>query len=46
VQLSLLGVDSSHIHEASYGEEKPRATCHDESCWMQNRRVDFVYRAN
>jgi peptidoglycan-associated lipoprotein len=46
VQLSLLGVDASRIHETSFGEEKPRATCHDESCWKQNRRVDFVYLAN
>lgn len=46
VQLTLLGIDGSRVHEVSYGEEKPRATCHDESCWQQNRRVDFAYRSN
>lgn len=46
VQLTLLGIEGSRIHEVSYGEEKPRATCHDESCWQQNRRVDFAYRSN
>lgn len=45
-QLALLGVADSRIQLVSYGEEKPRATCHDESCWQQNRRVDFVYRLN
>jgi peptidoglycan-associated lipoprotein len=45
VQLTLLGIAGSRIHEVSYGEEKPRATCHEETCWQQNRRVDFVYRA-
>ena len=46
VQLTLLGTAGSRIHEVSYGEEKPRASCHDESCWQQNRRVDFVYRSD
>lgn len=45
-QLSLLGIDATRIKLVSYGEEKPRATCHDESCWKQNRRVDFAYRSN
>lgn len=45
-QLMLLNIAGSRIHEASYGEEKPRASCHDESCWKQNRRVDFVYRSD
>ena len=44
VQLTLLGIAGSRIDEVSYGEEKPRAMCHEESCWQQNRRVDFVYR--
>ncbi|MDP3483030.1 MAG: peptidoglycan-associated lipoprotein, partial [Sulfuricella sp.] len=26
------------------GEEKPRATCNDESCWKENRRSDIVYQ--
>ena len=45
-QLTLLGVAGSRINEVSFGEEKPRANCHDETCWQQNRRVDFVYRSN
>ncbi|HEY6096001.1 MAG TPA: OmpA family protein [Gallionellaceae bacterium] len=45
-QLILLNIAGSRIHEASFGEEKPRASCHDESCWKQNRRVDFAYRSN
>lgn len=46
VQLTLLGIAGSRIQLVSFGEEKPRATCHDESCWKQNRRVDFMYRSN
>ena len=26
----------------SYGEERPVCTEHDEACWQQNRRDDFV----
>jgi len=40
--LVLLGASSDRIETISFGKEKPRATCHDESCWSQNRRVDFV----
>lgn len=36
------GVPAKHIKTVSFGKEKPRADCHDESCWKQNRRVDFV----
>jgi peptidoglycan-associated lipoprotein len=45
-QLALMGIAATRIHLVSFGEEKPRATCHEESCWQQNRRVDFVYRSN
>ena len=44
--LVLLGAPASRIETVSFGEEKPRATCHDESCWSQNRRVDFVHAAH
>jgi peptidoglycan-associated lipoprotein len=44
-QLVLLGIAGPRINLVSYGEEKPRASCHEESCWQQNRRVDFVYRS-
>ena len=36
------GVSSDRMSTVSYGEEKPMATCHDESCWWQNRKADFV----
>lgn len=45
-QLTLLGIAATHIQLVSYGEEKPRASCHEESCWQQNRRVDVVYRSD
>ena len=40
--LIALGVDPSRIETISYGEERPFALCHDESCWSQNRRGHFV----
>ena len=45
-QLTLLGIAATRIQLVSYGEEKPRAVCHEESCWQQNRRVDVVYRSD
>lgn len=39
----VLGIPSSRIKTVSFGEEKPRLTCHEESCWKENRRVDFVH---
>ena len=41
-QLGVLGVSGDRVEATSYGKEKPRATCNDESCWSQNRRDDFV----
>lgn len=41
--LRLLGATSAQIEAVSYGEEKPRATCHEERCWAENRRVDFDF---
>ncbi len=40
--LKLLGVPAAQIKTVSYGEEKPRLLCHEEKCWKENRRVDFV----
>ena len=40
--LTVLGAAGDRIEATSFGKEKPRATCHDESCWSKNRRVDFV----
>lgn len=42
--LSLLGAKENQVEAVSLGEEKPRAECHDDSCWSQNRRTDFVYQ--
>jgi peptidoglycan-associated lipoprotein len=39
------GVAPDRIATISYGEERPFATCHDESCWSQNRRAHFVITA-
>jgi peptidoglycan-associated lipoprotein len=40
-----LGVPDSQIATISYGEERPFATCHNESCWVQNRRAHLVITA-
>ena len=41
--LSLSGARASQIETVSFGEEKPRATGHDEASWAQNRRADINY---
>ncbi|MDO8412916.1 MAG: peptidoglycan-associated lipoprotein Pal [Gallionellaceae bacterium] len=41
--LILGGAKDSQIETVSYGEEKPKATGHDEAAWAQNRRADFLY---
>ena len=40
-----LGVDAGRVGMISYGEERPFAECHNESCWSQNRRAHFVITA-
>jgi len=42
--MNVIGAPDSQIEVVSFGEEKPRATCHDESCWKENRRSDIVYQ--
>ncbi len=42
--MQVLGIPDSRIKTVSFGEEKPRLTCHEESCWKENRRVDFVHK--
>ena len=37
-----LGVDPSKLSVSSYGEERPVCMEHDESCWWQNRRAQFL----
>jgi len=41
-RLALLGVAQSRIETVSLGKEKPRAICHEEKCWAENRRADFI----
>jgi len=37
------GVNSAQLESVSYGEEKPRASGHNEASWSQNRRTDLNY---
>ena len=41
--LVLGGAKASQVETVSYGEEKPKATGHDEASWSQNRRSDIKY---
>lgn len=41
--LELGGASSGQLESVSYGEEKPRASGHDEASWSQNRRTDLNY---
>ena len=36
------GVQAARVSTISYGEERPRCTAHNESCWSQNRRAQFL----
>jgi peptidoglycan-associated lipoprotein len=42
--LKVLGVPERQVETVSLGEEKPKASGHDEQSWSQNRRSDIVYR--
>ena len=44
--LEILGVPAAQIRAVSFGEEKPRLTCHEEKCWQEDRRDDFVHKLN
>lgn len=41
--LELGGAKAGQLKSVSYGEEKPKATGHDEAAWAQNRRTDLDY---
>lgn len=41
--LVALGAEQRQVTQVSYGEEQPVATCHEEECWWQNRRVEIIY---
>ena len=36
------GADGGQLKATSEGKEKPKLMCHEEKCWKENRRVDFV----
>lgn len=40
---TVLGVGGERIETISFGEDKPKASGHDEASWAQNRRVEIVY---
>ena len=42
--MTLSGAREAQIESVSLGEEKPRATGHDESSWAENRRTDIRYQ--
>jgi peptidoglycan-associated lipoprotein len=44
--LELLGVPDGQINTVSLGEDKPRLTCHEEQCWQEDRRDDFIHKLN
>ncbi len=41
--LELLGIPAAQIKVVCFGDQKPRLSCHEEKCWHENRRVDFVH---
>ncbi len=45
-ELVMLGVPPTQLKVVSLGKERPRLTCHEEKCWKENRRVDFVHQLN
>jgi len=42
--LEVMGIPSHRIETVSLGEEKPRLACHEERCWTENRRTDFIVK--
>ena len=40
----LMGARADQIEAVSWGEEKPRASGHDDGSWSENRRSDFAQR--
>ena len=41
--LEIYGVKHRQLEAVSWGEERPKATGHDEAAWAENRRADLVY---
>lgn len=46
MSLEVLGIPATQIKTVSLGNEKPRLSCHEEKCWQENRRDDFVHKLN
>jgi peptidoglycan-associated lipoprotein len=44
--MTLSGARESQVESVSLGEEKPRATGHDEASWAENRRADIRYQGD
>lgn len=44
--LAIYGVKPAQMEAVSFGEEKPKATGHDEAAHAQNRRADLAYPAH
>jgi peptidoglycan-associated lipoprotein len=44
--MTLSGARESQVESVSLGEEKPRATGHDEASWAENRRADIRYHGD
>ena len=42
--LTKLGVADGRLSTISYGKERPACQQHNESCWWQNRRAEFIAR--
>ena len=45
-ELEVLGINKDRMLTVSYGEEKPFCSERTESCWSQNRRVQFLILRN
>jgi peptidoglycan-associated lipoprotein len=42
--MRVLGVPEAQLEAVSFGEERPKATGHDEAAYAENRRDDLSYR--
>jgi peptidoglycan-associated lipoprotein len=42
--LEKMGVSAQQLKIVSFGKQKAKLTCHEEKCWKENRRVDFVHK--
>ncbi len=40
--MTKLGIGADKLSTISYGKERPLCTEHNEGCWWQNRRAEFV----